>query len=62
LPDADATLTMNRDDFAGMIMGGSTLDKQIQAGKAKVTGTGAKVGELLGNLDTFEPMFNIVTP
>lgn len=62
LPDADATLTMNRDDFAEMIMGGSTLDKQIQAGKAKVTGNGAKVGELLGNLDTFEPMFNIVTP
>ncbi|MCH4874741.1 alkyl/aryl-sulfatase [Pseudomonas sp. TMW22091] len=58
----DATLTVGKEGFAGLMMGGATLDKEIEAGKAKVEGDPEKVKELLGLLDTFPTMFNIVTP
>lgn len=60
--NADATLTVDKLGFAGLLMGGATLDKEIAAGKAKLDGGADKVNELLGLLDTFPAMFNIVTP
>ncbi|OTP67619.1 alkyl/aryl-sulfatase [Caballeronia sordidicola] len=58
LANPDATLTMSKDDFAGLLMGG----QQQQADASKVSGNGQKVTELFGMLDRFDPMFNIVTP
>ena len=34
----------------------------LQAGDIVVTGNGDKLGELLGLVDTFTPMFDVVTP
>jgi len=62
LDKADATLTVDKLGFAGLMMGGVDLDKEVAAGKAKVEGDVAKVNELLGLLDTFPTMFDIVTP
>ncbi|SEI43209.1 alkyl/aryl-sulfatase [Pseudomonas sp. NFR16] len=58
----DATLTVDKLGFAGLMMGGLTLDKEVDAGKAKVEGDAGKVNELLALLDTFPTMFDIVTP
>lgn len=58
----DATLTVDQAGFAAMVMGGVTLDKEIAAGRVKLNGSADKVSELLGLLDTFPGMFNIVTP
>ena len=60
--NADATLTVDKLGFAGLMMGGATLDKEVAGGKAKLDGGADKVNELLGLLDTFPGMFNIVTP
>lgn len=62
LPNADATLNMSKDEFASLLMGGQTLDKETQSGKARVAGDSQKVTELFSMLDSFNPMFNIVTP
>jgi alkyl sulfatase BDS1-like metallo-beta-lactamase superfamily hydrolase len=43
-------------------MGGRTVDQETQSGNAKVAGDPQKVTELFGMLDSFNPMFNIVTP
>ncbi|MBV7438761.1 MBL fold metallo-hydrolase [Aeromonas sp. sif2416] len=59
---ADATLTVDKLGFAGLMMGGASLDKELAAGKAKLEGDQGKVNELLGLLDNFPSMFNIVTP
>ena len=47
---------MSKNDFARFLMGGG------QAARDKVSGNAQKVSELFGLLDTFDPMFNIVTP
>jgi linear primary-alkylsulfatase len=62
LHSADATLTMTRSQFAYVLMGGSTLDKELGAGSVKIEGSTDKVTTLFGMLDTFQPMFPIVTP
>lgn len=62
LPNADATITMSKDGFASLLMGGQTLDKALQSGGAKVAGNAQKVSELFSLLDSFNPMFNVVTP
>jgi len=62
LPNPDATLTVDKGSFAAMLMGGAALDKEVAAGRAKVTGDQQKVNELFGLLDKFDGMFNIVLP
>ncbi|KJK20292.1 alkyl/aryl-sulfatase [Pseudomonas sp. 2(2015)] len=62
LDKADATLSVDKLGFAGLMMGGSTLDKEVADGRAKVEGSQDKVSELLALLDNFPGMFNIVTP
>jgi alkyl sulfatase BDS1-like metallo-beta-lactamase superfamily hydrolase len=59
---ADATLTMSKNDFAKVLMGGGTLKDQVKAGRARITGDEEKVEEVFGMLEGFDSMFNIVTP
>jgi alkyl sulfatase BDS1-like metallo-beta-lactamase superfamily hydrolase len=61
-PKADATLTMPRERYNAILLGTTTLDAETKAGHAKVTGNAAQLTEFLGMLDTFNPMFNVVTP
>ena len=59
---ADATVTMSRTDLNDVMMGNTTMQKQIIAGKAKITGNTQKLGEFVSWLDNFDFWFNIVTP
>ena len=61
-PDADATLTLTRVVLNKIIMGESSVDREIEAGELKVQGKKEALHELLSLLDTFEFWFNIVTP
>jgi alkyl sulfatase BDS1-like metallo-beta-lactamase superfamily hydrolase len=58
LANPDATLTMSKNDFTRLLMGGA----QAPLDADKISGNSQKVSELLALLDTFDPMFNIVTP
>jgi len=49
---------MSKNDFTRLLMGGA----QAPLGADKISGNSQKVGELFALLDTFDPMFNIVTP
>ena len=59
---ADFNLTIPKESLLGVIGNATTLDKEIQAGRAKTTGDTTKFNELLEMLDSFTPDFNIVTP
>ncbi|WP_158939921.1 alkyl/aryl-sulfatase [Burkholderia sp. S171] len=59
---ADASVTMARTDLNEVMMGNTTMEKQIIAGKAKITGNTQKLGEFVSWLDNFDFWFNIVTP
>jgi alkyl sulfatase BDS1-like metallo-beta-lactamase superfamily hydrolase len=61
-PNADATLTLTRATLDAITMGQTTFEKEVAAGNLKIAGNGQKLGELMGLLDTFDSMFNIVTP
>jgi alkyl sulfatase BDS1-like metallo-beta-lactamase superfamily hydrolase len=62
LPDADATMTLTRETLNRILMGRTTPDKEIEMGKIQLQGNREKLAELLSLMDSFEPMFNIVTP
>jgi len=62
VPDADATLTLTRAALNKIILGESSVDREIEAGELKVQGKKEALHELLSLLDTFEFWFNIVTP
>jgi alkyl sulfatase BDS1-like metallo-beta-lactamase superfamily hydrolase len=62
LPKAELTLTLPKLAFLGILAGRTSLDKEQQVGHAKVEGNAQALNDLLGLLDSFEPMFNIVTP
>ena len=62
LPAPDATLTFRREYLGQILTRETTLDKEIQAGRIQIQGDRRKLAELLTLLDSFEPMFNIVTP
>ncbi|MFM0649625.1 alkyl sulfatase dimerization domain-containing protein [Paraburkholderia bryophila] len=59
---ADASVTMTRTDLNDVMMGNTTMEKQVIAGKAKITGNTQKLGEFVSWLDNFDFWFNIVTP
>lgn len=45
------------------MVGQTSFDKEVEAGRAKVvSGDGSKVNELLGLLVRFDMLFNILTP
>ena len=62
LPAADATITFRRAILDRILVGETTLDKEVEAGSIRIQGDRRKLAELLSLLDSFEPMFNIVTP
>jgi len=62
LESPQATLTLTRPAFFKMLLGGVPLPKLLEAGEAKVDGDPRALGAIFANLDTFDPLFNIVTP
>lgn len=62
LTGADATLTLPRASMDKIMLGETTLAKEIESGNAKVEGSQEKLNELLGLIVSFPPLFNIVTP
>ena len=46
LPDADASIVMTRDALNDVMLGTATMEKQIVAGKAKLTGDPKKLADL----------------
>lgn len=58
----DATLTLSRNSLMAVVTGRSTLDEERKNGRASVEGRAESVTELFGVLDSFDPMFPIVTP
>lgn len=59
-PDADATLTINRADLLPVMMQQTTLAKQIQAGKAELSGNGQVLAQLGSTLVEFDPLFEMM--
>jgi len=62
LAGADITLTMSRSSMDNILLGTSTVDKELASGAATLTGNKEKFNELTGLLVNFNPLFNIVTP
>ncbi|MBE9004676.1 MBL fold metallo-hydrolase [Fortiea sp. LEGE XX443] len=60
--DADATLTLSRETLNRVVLKETTLKDVIAAGDVKVSGTKAKLDEMLSYLDSFDLWFNIVIP
>jgi alkyl sulfatase BDS1-like metallo-beta-lactamase superfamily hydrolase len=60
--NADATVTLNRSTLDRITLRQTTFPQALKEGSVKLQGNGAKLQELLGMLDQFNPMFNIVTP
>lgn len=61
-PDADLTVTLARSTLDAITLGETQFDKEVAAGAVKLEGDGEKLADLLSMLDTFDPMFPIVTP
>ncbi len=60
--DADAAISLTRPVWNEIVLGQSTMQAVIAAGKSKVAGNPKKLGELFALMDDFEFWFNIVTP
>jgi alkyl sulfatase BDS1-like metallo-beta-lactamase superfamily hydrolase len=60
--DADATVTIPRTVLDNIVLGETTLDREIQSGKVTVKGREESLSELVALLDKFDFWFNIVTP
>jgi alkyl sulfatase BDS1-like metallo-beta-lactamase superfamily hydrolase len=59
---ADATVNLTRSTLNSVMAGETTFPKELLARKVDIDGNLLKVLELMGLLDTFNPMFNVVTP
>ena len=59
---ADLNMTISKETLLGISGNATTLDKEVQAGRAKASGDTSKLSELMGLFDSFTPDFNIVTP
>jgi alkyl sulfatase BDS1-like metallo-beta-lactamase superfamily hydrolase len=59
-PDADATLTIDRQNLLPVMMQLTTLGAQIQAGKAEFTGDPSVLAQLGATLVEFDPVFEIM--
>ncbi|WP_029251553.1 alkyl/aryl-sulfatase [Paraoerskovia marina] len=62
LPDADATVTLDRPALSDLMTGTSTIAQMVDDGRVTVDGDSGAVERLAGMLDEFEFWFNIVTP
>lgn len=61
-PNADATVTLDRATLDLITLRQKTFPEAMKDGSVKVVGNPARLGELLGMLDEFNPMFDVVTP
>jgi alkyl sulfatase BDS1-like metallo-beta-lactamase superfamily hydrolase len=61
-PNADATITLNRITLDSITLRQKTFPQAVKEGEVKIQGNGARLQELLGMLDDFNPNFDIVTP
>jgi alkyl sulfatase BDS1-like metallo-beta-lactamase superfamily hydrolase len=59
---ADATVEIPRKVLNEIVLGETTLNKEIDSGKVAVRGNKESLSELVALLDKFEFWFNIVTP
>ncbi len=59
---ADLGLTLERPVLDAITMGETTFADEVLAGNIEIDGDGRKLQELMGMLDTFDPLFPIVTP
>jgi alkyl sulfatase BDS1-like metallo-beta-lactamase superfamily hydrolase len=62
VPYADTALIWTRTGLTKMILGESSIGKEIENGELKVQGEKEALYELISLLDTFEFWFNITTP
>jgi alkyl sulfatase BDS1-like metallo-beta-lactamase superfamily hydrolase len=62
LPSADATITLSRATLDAISLHRSSLLAELLKGKIHIHGNPLKARELFELLDTFDPMFPIVTP
>lgn len=60
--EADVALTMSRSSMASILLGQTSLQAEIDAGRADVNGDRGKLDLWLGLLDRFDPAFAVVTP
>jgi alkyl sulfatase BDS1-like metallo-beta-lactamase superfamily hydrolase len=59
---ADAAVTLSRDTLNDIILQDTKLADAISSGDVKISGSQAKLEEVVSYLDSFEFWFNIVTP
>lgn len=57
-----STVIINCSDLNGIILGTATMKDKISAGSAKVTGGPEPFETLLSLLDSFDFLWNLVTP
>lgn len=62
LNNPDATITLTRPAFLAMLLQGKKLPELVQAGAVKVEGNPQVLAAVFGNVESFNPYFNIVTP
>ncbi len=62
LKHPDVKLTLTRPVFLSMLLGGKRLPDLVQGGAVRLEGDAKAFGVVFGNLETFDPYFNIVTP
>lgn len=60
--NADCTVTMTRALLNNIIQGQTTIPRETLAGTIRVKGNVTAMQQLLGQLDTFQLWFNLVTP
>ena len=60
--DADASVTLTRGTLDSITLRQTTFPEALKAGTVQIAGDPGKLAELLGLLDTFEPMFEVVEP
>lgn len=62
LKNPDVTVTLTRPAFLAMLLQGKKLPELVQAGMVKVEGNPQVLAAVFGNVESFNPYFNIVTP
>jgi alkyl sulfatase BDS1-like metallo-beta-lactamase superfamily hydrolase len=62
VPYADVALIWTRAGLTKIILGESSIDKEIENGELKVQGKKEALYELISLLDTFEFWFNVASP
>ena len=62
LAHPDVTLRLTTPALYKMLLAKVPLAQLVQSGEAKVEGNPAVLASIFGKLDTFDPLFNIVTP